>query len=127
MEFEFTWVDPSLVICRMFDVATVEGTASLIQALISQPQFRPGVDVITDHTGQDVSALTAADIKQMAGFRAEIAGETTGRVAIVVGSDSPLRYGFGRMVGTYADLQGDDSIRVFRTLDEAIAWLRPPD
>jgi hypothetical protein len=31
------------------------------------------------------------------------------------------------MVGTYADLQGDDSIRVFRTLDEAIAWLRPPD
>ena len=58
MEFELEWVDPSLVICRTSGVGTVEGYEAFMRALTSDPQFRPGVDVITlDAVGRSRAAL----------------------------------------------------------------------
>ncbi|MGZ4385034.1 MAG: hypothetical protein ACXVY3_10590, partial [Gaiellaceae bacterium] len=91
------------------------------------PQFGPGIDLIVDHTNVDISSLTTAEIKQVAGLRVQSAGATTGRSATVVGPGSPLRYGLGRMFGTYVDSLGGSEIRVFTTLDEAMAWLRGSD
>lgn len=124
MEFEITWIDPSLVICRTSGVASVEGYRAMVQALASQPQFRPGVDVIVDHTNVDVSALTTFELEQVAGLRVELMGAQAGRAAGVVGPNSPLRYGLGRMFGAYVDSQGGTEIRVFGTVGEALVWLR---
>lgn len=127
MEVEIEWVDPSLVICRTSGVASVESYEDMMAALISEPQFRPGVDLIVDHTNVDVSALTAADIEQIAGLRARFAGDVAGRAAGVVGPGSPMRYGLGRMFEAFVDSQPGTKITVFETLEEAMVWLRGTD
>jgi hypothetical protein len=124
MEFEIEWVDPSLVICRTSGVASVEGYQAMMAALTSQPQFQPGVDLIVDHTGADISALTAAEIEQIADLRARFAGDVAMRAAGVVGPGSPMRYGLGRMFEAFVDSNPGTKITVFETVEEAMAWLR---
>ena len=127
MDFEIEWVDPSLVICRTSGVGTVEGYEALMRALTSHPQFRPGVDVITDHTNVDISALTAAEVEQVADLRVQFLGAMAGRAAGVVGSNSPMRYGLGRMFEAHVASQAGTKIEIFKTLEEAMAWLRAPE
>jgi hypothetical protein len=124
MEFEIEWVDPSLVICRTSGVGTVEGYEAMMRALTSDPQFRPGVDVIMDHTNADISTVTAAEVEQVAGLRVQFLGAMAGRAAGVVGPNSPMRYGLGRMFEAHVASRAGTKIEVFQTLEEAIAWLR---
>jgi len=127
MEFEIEWVDPSLVVCRTSGVGTVEGYEALMRALTSDPQFQPGVDLITDHTNVDISALTAAEVERVAGLRVQFLGAIVGRAAGVVGSSSPMRYGLGRMFEAHVASQAGTKVEIFKTVEEAIAWLRGPD
>jgi len=127
MEFEITWIDPSLVICRTSGVASVEGYRAMMQALTSQPQFRPGIDLIVDHTNVDVSALTTVEIEQVAGFRVQFTGTAAGRAAGVVGLGSPMKYGLARIFSAYVDAGAGTEIELFETIDEAMAWLREAD
>jgi len=127
MDFEIEWVDPSLVICRTSGVGTVEGYEALMRALTSEPQFRPGVDVITDHTNVDISTLTAAEVEQVAGLRVRFLGAMAGRAAGVVGPDSPMRYGLGRMFEAHVAAQAGAKVEIFKTVEEAMVWLRGAD
>lgn len=127
MEFEIEWVDESLVICRTSGAASVEGYQAMMETLISQPGFRPGVDLIVDHTNVDVSALTAAEIERVAGLRARFAGDVAGRAAGVVGAGSPMRYGLGRMFEAFLESQPSTKIKVFETVEDAMVWLRGTD
>lgn len=124
MEFELTWVDPLLVICRTSGAASVTGYEEMIRALAESPGFGPGVKVLMDHTALDVSSLTATDMEQIASLRAQFAGEGTARSAVVVGRNSPLRYGLSRMFEGYLSPQVELEVRVFEELGEALAWLR---
>ena len=124
MEFEIEWLDPMLVVCRTKGVASVEGYGALMHALISDPRFHPGVDLITDHTRVSISEITATDIEKVAALRARYLGALSGRSAGVVGPNSPLRYGFGRMFEALVGSQTGAGVKVFETLGEAIAWLR---
>ncbi|MGD0272319.1 MAG: STAS/SEC14 domain-containing protein [Gaiellaceae bacterium] len=127
MEFELTWVDPSLVVCRTSGVAEVKGYEELIRALTSSPEFGPEVRVLMDHTALDVSPITATDMEEIASLRARFAGEGKTRSAVVVGSGSPLRYGLSRMFEGYVSSQVDFEIGVFEEFDEALAWLQADD
>ena len=128
MEYEFIFVDSSLVICRSFGVASVEGFVDSAEALTSDPRWRPGMDTISDHTHLDASRLTASDIEQIASEEGEYSDEIgPGRAAIVVGPDSPNRYGLARMFEAYIEPLVETRVRAFRTFDEALAWLREPD
>jgi hypothetical protein len=99
----------------------------MMQALTSQPEFRPGVDLIVDHTNVDASALTAVEIEQVAGFRVHFTGTTANRVAGVVGLGSPMRYGLARIFSAYIEAGVGTEIKLFKTIDEAMAWLREAD
>jgi hypothetical protein len=93
-------------------------------AMAADPLFGPGVDVITDHTNIDASALTAADIEELADLRARFTGAEVAHSAMVVGPSSPTRYGLGRMFEAYLDSHTGATIRIFETLEEAMSWLR---
>jgi len=127
MEFELTWVDPTLVVCRTSGVASVQGYEEAIRALASSPEFGPGVKVLMDHTALDVSSLTATDMEDIASLRARIAGEGKARSAVVVGRDSPLRYGLSRMFEGYVSPQVELEVRIFEELAEALIWLQADD
>jgi hypothetical protein len=127
MEYEIEWVDPSLVICRTSGSASIEGYEAMMRALVSDPKFRPGIGLIVDHTNVDLSALTAADIEQVADLRTRFAGGIAARAAGVVGPGSPMRYGLGRMFEAFVESQSGTDITLFETVEEAMAWLRGPD
>jgi hypothetical protein len=98
-----------------------------MRALTSDPQFRPGVDVITDHTNVDLSAFTAAEVEQVAGLRVRFLGTMAGRAAGVVGPNSPMRYGLRRMFEAHVASQAGTKIELFKTLEGAMTWLRGTD
>lgn len=123
MEFELEWLHPSLLICRLSGVATVEGGKAVRRAALSERQFRPGIRMVIVETNLDVSALTASDIEQIAALRAEFAHKPPVRSAVVAGRDSPARYGLNRMFEAYTESQENAEVEVFETLDEAMAWL----
>jgi len=123
MEFELEWVHPSLLICRTSGAATVEGFIALFQAMRSHPQFRPGMNVLADHSSLDVSSITASEIEQVADMRARLVRETGARSALVIGPGSPMRYGLARMFEAYIEPQVETEVQVFETFDEAMAWL----
>jgi hypothetical protein len=128
MEYEFIFVDSSLVVCRSFGVASVQGFVDSAEALTSDPRWRPGMDTISDHTLLDASQFKASDIEQIANRESEYSDEIgQGRAAIVVGPDSPTRYGLVRMFEAYIEPLVEAKIRAFWTFDEALAWTRGPD
>jgi len=127
MEFEFTWIDSSLVVCRASGKASADGFVALLKALAAQPEFGPGVRVLADHSGLDVSSISAADIERIAEVRAQNANRVGTRTALVVGSSAPARYGLARMSEAYVASQRDGSVKVFEIFDEGMAWLRALD
>jgi len=128
MEYEFIFVDSSLVICRSFGVASVQDFLDSAEALTSDPRWRPGVDTITDHTHLDASRLTASEVEQIARGEGEYSDKIgQGRDAVVIGQYSPAAYGLARMFGAYIEPLVDATFRVFWTFDEALVWLRGPD
>ena len=128
MEYEFIFVDSSLVVCRSFGVASVQGFVDSAEALTSDPRWRPGMDTISDHTLLDASQFKASDIEQIANRESEYSDEIgQGRAAIVVGPDSPNKYGLARMFEAYIEPLVETRVRAFRTFDEALVWLRGPD
>jgi hypothetical protein len=127
MEFEFTWIDPSLVVSRTSGLASAEGFSALYEQLVSQPEFQPGVKVLSDHTKLDVSALTAADIEKIADARVLFIGSIGVSSAVVVGPHSPAKYGLARMFEAFSDGENDARVGVFETFDDAMAWLQADD
>lgn len=127
MEFEFTWIEPSLVAVRTSGLASADGFEALFGELSAQPEFGPGVKMLSDHTNLDVSALTAVDIERITAIRAVYTRSLGARSALVVGSDSPAKYGLARMFEAFAVSGGEDSVRVFETTEEAMAWLEADD
>jgi hypothetical protein len=127
MQFEFTWIDPLLVICRMSGEAKPEDFVVSTRAMISNPRFTPGMDRVADLTELDVSAFTPNDIEQIAVTQApHVAGIGPGQFVIVTGY-SPLRYGLSRMFEAYFNVDAGASLRVFETVDQALAYLRPDE
>jgi hypothetical protein len=88
LEFEFTWIESSLVVCRASGVASADGFAALLKALASQPEFGPGVKVLADRSKLAVSELSAGDVERIADIRAKSADGMGMRTALVVGSSS---------------------------------------
>ena len=124
MQFEFAWINPSLVICRTCGRATTEDFIALTRALVSSPKYVPGMDRVIDLSAIEAGSVTAADIEQMANEIAVYAKAIkTGRLALVVGAGSPLRFGLARMFEAYFGPQVDSPVSVCEALDSALVWL----
>lgn len=127
MEFEIAFdTDSELVFVRTWGIASLEGASAYIRALVSDPRWRPEMDVLSDHTALDASHLTAGDIETLVGvFLPSDRATGTGRSAIVTGS--PLKFGLGRMFEAYAVERLSFRTRVFTTVEDAFMWLRTSD
>ncbi|MGD0165991.1 MAG: hypothetical protein ABSC51_01690 [Gaiellaceae bacterium] len=96
----------------------------MTEALVSNPEYRPGVDRVIDLREIDASGITATDIEMIANQVAEyVNASRTGRLALVVGGDSPLKFGLARMFKAYFGLQVNGPVSVSESLDAALAWL----
>jgi len=81
------------------------------------PSFAEIID-LTEVTKVDLSAEEVRELALQSAFSPH------SRRAFVV-PDSVQVFGLVRMYETLRELQGETGIRIFRTLDEALAWVAP--
>jgi hypothetical protein len=110
-----------VLIARTSGSPSVEGFESLRAAVLAHPAFRPGMDVLYDHTGL-TGGMTSGEVRATAegSMRASQAGDYWGRLAIVV-PDRAL-FGLARMWEAYAGDELAARTRVFSSRDEALDW-----
>lgn len=109
-------------------IYTIEGSASreellgIVGSLKSEDRTK---NVIWDATHGTVETIGAEDLRRIARFLKAGHGMRQGGKTGLVGPED-LDYGIGRMFQAYARLENlTVEYRIFRTLDEAIAWIDP--
>ena len=96
-------------------------TVGHMNRLTSDARFRPDFRQIMDFREATPVQITSAEILELA--EREVFGPCSRR-AFVVASD--LQFGLCRMFGLHREARGEPTIRIFRDMPEAIAWIEVP-
>jgi len=107
-----------LVISTISDPATVADALAHQEKLLKDEDFDPSFSQIIDCTHFTGASLEANDIRKLA---EKTVFSSESRRAIVASSN--LVYGLGRMFEILRETAGENGIRVFRDLDEAVDWI----
>lgn len=86
--------------------------------LLRHPDFRPEFNQLLDARDIAKVALTADEVRDLA---ARTVFSAHSKRAFVTKSDHD--FALSRMFGSYREIRGEDGIRCFRTMPEALAWL----
>jgi hypothetical protein len=126
MDYELNWPDPMLVIIRVSGAPRAEDFIAATREWLSSPKFVPGMDRVTDLSELDAAAVSAEDIERIATAGAKFGSGRSemGRLVMVTG-DSPLKFGLSRMFASHFEANVEAPFHFFKTLDEALAYLRP--
>ncbi len=104
---------------------TPESVRSAFDALLSHPEFRPGMACLWDVRGASGESLSSKELDSFAHTAAEKRHERgEGRTALVVPRD--VDYGAGRAYQQKFERGVAAHFMPFRDLSEAEAWLRTP-
>lgn len=122
--FEFTFAfggDPQDLTITLSGAVDAPGLKRLNDALVADPQFRPGLAILVDVTALDTSRLDEDELFTGVGPVVERdAGSPPRAVAIVVSDDET----FAKAVHYRAHLGGSSSRRrIFTDRGDALAWL----
>ena len=115
--------DPQDVTITTTGLADAEGLVALVRDLVDSPEFRPGMLILEDCLGIDVSQVKPSDFRQQADAvikRDERIGPS--KAAIIV--PSPVTYGYARMWQSYVDSQAEIESKIFYTRAEGLEWLK---
>ena len=88
------------------------------EKLLADPDFSPDFSQLWDLTNITEVELTSKDVHRLA-QRSIFSPDS--RRAILVSRD--LVFGLARMFEIYRDILGENGIRVFRNLDDALEWV----
>ena len=122
-EIEFD-TEEGMVRTEHFGRSTAEGLKRFIDAVLTDPRWLPGMNLITDFRGSDPSLLSAENLRECVAYTVGYAERAVGtRVATVV--NSPLSYGISRIWGAQVAMQGAPTeFRIFDTVKAAERWLK---
>ena len=96
--------------------------ADLLDALFMQDKWKPGSSVLIDETEMDASQIPVSDVERIAKICAQRKTEFgASRCALIV--SRKLEYGMNRMWMVFVEDKWDVTVELFRSRDEAIAWL----
>ena len=101
---------------------TPDAFTEYFNALVSHKYWESGSLVLTDETKLDGSTITVQEVRDIT----EICGKYSSelgqvRTAILVARD--IEYGMIRMWDVFVEGKWDVEARLFRSRDEALAWL----
>ena len=107
-----------LVTIRYWGTVTMVDFDLVRVALGHDPYFDPSFHVVTDLRDADMFGLSLSDIHSVA---TQSLLRPTARRAIIV--DTADQLGLAHIYETQRELAGSESTRVFKSLEEAAAWL----
>jgi hypothetical protein len=127
MEYEISFdSDVEIAVVKTSGVASLGGFVAYLRALVADPRWRRGMDLLSDHTALEAGNLTAGDMEVLVGLYFPFAHAIgPGLCAIVCGSS--LELGLARMFDAQASGRLPFNSRVFTNLEEALDWLRAGD
>lgn len=112
--------DKRLVLMNAWGVLTFADAVAHRDKLLADPDFDPSFSQISDFTDVTKVAISADELRQLAGL-AVFAPQA--RRAFVAPADE--KFGLGRMFVAHRELLGESGSAVFRSIEEALLWLFP--
>ncbi len=108
----------------LFVVAEGETTQAerlaAMQAWLSDPEFRPGLQTLADFSESE-NVPTLAELEEIVGYMRKNAG-TIGQKKIAIITNRPVSFGWERKFG-WLEPGGCLTVQVFKGRDTALAWL----
>ena len=101
--------------------ANVADVHRLIEELVSDPRFTPGLPILADHISLDTRSLTAADARRIGKIFVEL-GDRIGRSPPAVVVSDALTFGLSR-IATASAARAPLKVALFYARDEAEEWL----
>lgn len=119
---EFYTIDKErrLVLTTGSGVITLADAVSHMDKLSKDPDFDPSFSQIVDFTQVTRIELSADEIRRLA--QRTIFSVTSRRAFI---APDEVAFGIGRMFQILRGLEGEQGIRIFRSLEEALDWVFP--
>jgi hypothetical protein len=117
-------IDAELGIARVIarGMSTPDDVRAYRRALLADPSFGPGLQLLVDATDLDTTAFTRAGLEALAqDWRTIVPANTTIRMAILVGSNAA--YGLARMYEVFTE-NTPILARAFQEEAGAVMWLR---
>jgi len=107
-----------LVMSTAAGVLTKAEVLSLQDQLRKDPDFDPTFSQLSDLTHVTEMNITGADMRELA---ARTPFSPKSRRAVIASND--LAFGLARMFEQFRETKGDQGIRVFRKLEDALDWV----
>lgn len=121
MDFEILYHDGIFEIKTSGD-AEAEKFRNLMEALVTHEKWIPGSPFLVNHARLDAASLTDEDIKNIAKL-SNIYRDQIGKSKCAHLLSRDLEYGLARMWQVYVEKEWDATEQLFKSRDEAIAWL----
>lgn len=103
---------------------TPEEALATFDAIVGDPEFRPGIDVLSDH--RRLETVLDADFVRAFMFRVQQASPLLQGSRIAFVESGEARYGMARMTSILAE-SSPIELRAFQDMDEAKRWLTKAD
>lgn len=102
---------------------TMQDIFDELQRVYSEPGFRADIDVLWDLREARVTTMTSAEVEKLSDFVASHWGPAgKSRAALVVSRD--FEFGITRMYEIFLESRMSATVRVFRDMEEALAWMK---
>jgi hypothetical protein len=110
--------DHGIVMTTASGVLTLADGLAHQEKILNDPEFDPSFSQLLDFTQVTRIELRSEDVRTLA--RRSIFSPDSRRAILVRDS---LAYGMARMFESYRENFGEKGIRIFHSLDDALAWL----
>jgi hypothetical protein len=115
--------DENLIVHEILGKFTLADFKATMNAEISHPEFRAGMDALWDFSRGDASGISQADVMRMAEIMTAASDRRGSAYRIAVIAPDDLHHGLTRMyAGHTAGI--DREINIFRERGAALGWLR---
>jgi len=107
---------------KTFGDAEVGKFRDILEALVTHEKWKSGTALLINHTELNSASLTTDDMRTIVNFNAQYSGQVgKSKCAHLVARD--IEFGMVRMWEGWAENKWDVSEKLFKSRDEAIAWL----
>lgn len=120
----FTFFDAlNLIVNDYGERVTDDDLLQHLLGVYDQPDFRPGMDVLSSFLSTRESAVTTSGLRAVARMFSRRHGALAPRNLVAAVVRTPLGHGLARLYSAYADRDGEVTVKIFRSLVEAADWL----